>query len=68
MSAYNQKIKEFYEYFNDSNAIFFIDNNIDRVKETIELAFGVQTPEYPILNNKGYFEKIHQFINCDNNK
>lgn len=67
MSAYNQKIKEFYQYFKDSNAIFFIDKNIDKIKEAIELAFDVQTPQYPILNEE-YFDKIYKFINGDNSK
>ena len=61
MSSYNQKIKEFYECFHDSNAIFFIDKNVNMLKETIELAFGVENPGYSLENDK-YFEQVYKII------
>ena len=61
ISAYNQKIREFYEYFKDSNAIFFIDKNIDQLRDAIDRAAHVNCPKYPVLNDE-YFDNVYRLI------
>jgi pyruvyl transferase EpsI len=56
ISAKTQKIREFYEYFADSNAVFFIDKDISALEAAVEAALAVQTPEYPVLTRRMFDE------------
>lgn len=61
ISAFNQKIAEFCEFFADSNGVFFIDKNIDMLSESIEKALQVGDVDYPILRS-GFFDKVYEAI------
>lgn len=61
ISAFNQKIAEFCEFFADSNGVFFIDKNIDMLSESIEKALQVGDVDYPILRS-GFFDKVYDAI------
>lgn len=64
MSSYNRKIEDFCTFFADSNAVFFIDRNIERLEEAIQKASLVDAPEYPILKGQPFAE-IFQRIGYD---
>lgn len=49
MNAYTQKIREFANFFNDSNAVFFIDKEIDLLEGAVKQAFNVGKTIYPIM-------------------
>jgi pyruvyl transferase EpsI len=61
ISAKTQKIREFYAYFMDSNAVFFIDKDISALGSAIEEASAVQTPEYPVLG-RCLFDEMYKII------
>lgn len=53
ISSYNHKIKEYYDaFFADSNAVFFIGNELEKLDATLEQAFAVTEPVYPVLDRK----------------
>lgn len=57
LSAFNQKIAEFCEFFLDSKGVFFIDKNIDLLPGSIEQALQVEEPKYPILDS-GCWDRV----------
>lgn len=61
LRSYNQKIAEFYELLKDSNAIFYVDQNLDKIGEAIEQAMHVQNISYPEVNAAA-FEDIYKTI------
>jgi exopolysaccharide biosynthesis predicted pyruvyltransferase EpsI/glycosyltransferase involved in cell wall biosynthesis len=61
ISAYNQKIAEFTENFNDSNAVFFLDKNLDKIEDAVHKAMLVENPVYPIFDRLP-FDFTHKFI------
>ncbi len=49
----NQKIREFVETFlQDSNAVFFIGNDLDKLPEAVRKALSVEEPAFPILSRR----------------
>ena len=47
----NQKIEEFYHAFlHDSNAVFYIGSDMDKLPEALEQALAVTQPVYPLLD------------------
>jgi pyruvyl transferase EpsI len=61
ISAKTQKISEFFAYFADSNAVFFIDKDMSALEPAIEAALAVKTPEYPVLKRR-MFDEMHEII------
>lgn len=61
MSAFNQKISEFCEFFMDSDGVLFIDKNIDSLGESIESALRIGDPKYPILDSD-YWDRLYHAI------
>lgn len=61
IGSYTQKVKEFSEFFEDSNAVFFIDKDIDRLEETVNKALCVEKAVYPIIK-KHPFDEIYRII------
>jgi exopolysaccharide biosynthesis predicted pyruvyltransferase EpsI/cellulose synthase/poly-beta-1,6-N-acetylglucosamine synthase-like glycosyltransferase len=61
LSAYNQKISEFSEQFHDSNAIFFLDKNLNKIEDAVHEAMLIKNPVYPILDRQP-FDMMHDFI------
>jgi pyruvyl transferase EpsI len=62
MSAYTQKIREFVRYFNDSNAVIFIDKDISKLEEAMTKAINVEEPIYPILETKPFNDMYKAII------
>lgn len=53
LSTYNHKIRDYYEtFFKDSNAIFFIGDEIDKLEEAIVAALQVEKSNYPVFDRK----------------
>jgi pyruvyl transferase EpsI len=61
ISAYTQKIKEFVPFLESSNIVFFIDKNLDKLENSIKLAFSCTIVEN-INFQKKYFDRIYEFI------
>lgn len=57
--TYNHKIKEFYEQMKESNAIFFVEKNVE-IDDIIEKAFLITNPTYP--NMEILFDKMYNEI------
>lgn len=61
LSAFNQKIPEFYEMVNGSNGIFFIDYDISKLNGAIEMAYQVDDIKYPEVD-EDYYKRIYEQI------
>lgn len=61
ISAFNQKIPEFYDLVKGSNGIFFVDQNIGQIGDAIENAMKLQSVSYPEITEEA-FAKIYQKI------
>ena len=61
ISAKTQKIGEFYAYFEDSDAVFFIDKDISKLESAIASALAVKTPRYPVLERR-LFDEMREII------
>jgi|GEM_PF-251107 len=61
MSSYNYKIEEFCEIVGYSNAIFFIDHNINILEDAIEKAINIKQPTYQIFD-KNLFQETFELI------
>lgn len=65
ISSYNHKIKEYYNaFFSDSNAIFFIDNDLNQLDHALELSIQVAEPKFPILEKDAHSE-IHRICTAN---
>ena len=52
-SSYNHKIREYYEtFFKDSNAVFFIGEDTEKLEEAIRQAMDVAEPIYPVFDSR----------------
>ena len=50
LSSYNHKIQEYYEaFFRDSNAVFFIGEDMEKLEGAVERALRVVSPSYPVF-------------------
>ena len=66
ISSYNHKIKEYYNaFFSDSNAIFFIGNDLEQLNPAIHAALQVEVPQYPILNKNPHAEIYNLCMNTE---
>ena len=61
LSAFNQKIPEFYEMVNGSNGIFFIDYDISKLNGAIEMAYQIDDIKYPEVD-EDYYKRIYEQI------
>jgi pyruvyl transferase EpsI len=61
ISALTQKIREFVLFFEDSNAVFFIDKNIGKLENAIQRAMQVSQPVFPLLHRQ-IFDDIYRVI------
>ena len=62
ISSYNYKISDFYRFVEDSNAIFFIDKDLDKLEDAIQKALLIENPIYPKINSNS-FDKMYDEIN-----
>lgn len=62
ISSYNYKINDFYEFVKDSNAIFFIDKDLNKLEDAIQKALLIENPIYPKINSNS-FDKMYDEIN-----
>ncbi|MHC1732028.1 MAG: polysaccharide pyruvyl transferase family protein [Bacteroidales bacterium] len=65
MSSYNRKIEEFYSFFADSNAVFFIDRDLSLLEDAIQKAMTVEKPVYPLIERQP-FDDIFRAIAQEN--
>lgn len=50
LASFNHKIREYFEaFFRDSNAVFFIGDDISQLEAAVNQAMQVKQPHYPIL-------------------
>ena len=50
LSSYNHKIQEYYEaFFRDSNAVFFIGEDMEKLEGAVKRALRVGSPSYPVF-------------------
>ncbi len=61
LSAYNYKIAEFYQAFIKSEAVFFMDRNLEELENTIVRAMNTEFDEDEVVDNE-LFEKAYQVI------
>jgi pyruvyl transferase EpsI len=62
ISAYNQKIAEFADNFSDSNAVFFIDKDFEKLSAALQSALSVSKPHYPALDDAKPFDAMYSLI------
>lgn len=61
LSSFNHKIGEYYDaFFGDSNAVFFIGDDMDKLDAAIEKALQVKKPVYPVFE-RDYYAGIRKF-------
>lgn len=62
LSSYNHKIREYYEaFFQDSNAVFFIGDDMGKLENAVEQAMQVTDVFYPILESSS-LSKIRSIL------
>lgn len=54
LRSYNQKIPEFYELLQGSNAIFYVDHQVDEISDAIRKAMQVEQAVYPTVNRDAF--------------
>jgi prefoldin subunit 5 len=59
----DHKIKEFMHFLKGSNAVVFIDKNLEELPKTIEKMLGVVEPLYPDLTR--YYEELAEIIKLE---
>lgn len=60
----NQKILEFIDtFFRDSNAVFYIGSDLDRLQGAVQKALEVEKPVFPILDSQP-LDKIRHIVEC----
>lgn len=62
LSSYNQKIPEFYDLVKDSNAIFFVEHDAQKICEAVEKALEVKNVEYPFLSEQKFSEVYDEIM------
>lgn len=68
LSTFNHKLSDYYDtFFKGSNAIFFIEKDIDRLESAIKQALEVKNPEYPALEGRSFVSlRDLRCKSCDN--
>ena len=61
LRSYNQKIPEFFNLLQDSNAIFYVDHQIGKVEDAIQKAMQVEHAKYPTIGRE-VFANMHDII------
>ncbi len=54
LRSYNQKIPEFYDLLQDSNAIFYVEHQLDEISGAIYKAMQVEHAVYPTVNRAAF--------------
>lgn len=61
LSSFNHKIGEYYDaFFGDSNAVFFIGDDMDKLDAAVEKALQVKKAVYPVFE-RDYYAVIRKF-------
>ena len=63
MSAFNHKIREFCAMLGETNAVRFIDRNIDRLDDAVAEMLCVGRPAYPDFEKA--FSETADFVRAD---
>ena len=62
----DHKIKEFMHFLKDSNAVVFIDKDLDALPNAISQMLSVDKPSYPIW--EGYYKDLAKLIREESEK